>query len=240
MPKFNEYTEKTNPDDADIFLLQDVVSTKKTTFLGIFNQIRTKLGLGELANKNKVSQSDLEDALTEFINGKLTASGIADDLNTTDITKVLSAPQGKALLGYIGTLSSLSTAQKTNLVVAINEVVTSVAALNSNLNAANFTLTNSTYYPVTNVIASGRAIQLQCAGLMLQNVPANAEFVIGTLPAAYRPSYKIIKYVLGGGTTSRLFRISIDVDGKVTYTPTADIATGAGVNINETFVAKPQ
>ena len=133
MPKFNEYTEKTNPDDADIFLLQDVVSTKKTTFLGIFNQIRTKLGLGELANKNKVSQSDLEDALTEFINGKLTASGIADDLNTTDITKVLSAPQGKALLGYIGTLSSLSTAQKTNLVVAINEVVTSVAALNSNL-----------------------------------------------------------------------------------------------------------
>ena len=133
MPKFNEYTEKTNPDDADIFLLQDVVSTKKTTFLGIFNQIRTKLGLGELANKNKVSQSDLEDALTEFINGKLTASGIADDLNTADITKVLSAPQGKALLGYIGTLSSLSTAQKTNLVVAINEVVTSVAALNSNL-----------------------------------------------------------------------------------------------------------
>lgn len=239
MPKFNEYTEKTNPDDADIFLLQDVVSTKKTTFLGIFNQIRTKLGLGELANKNKVSQSDLEDALTEFINGKLTASGIADDLNTTDITKVLSAPQGKALLGYIGTLSSLSTAQKTNLVVAINEVVTSVATLNSNLNASNFTLTNSTYYPTTSVFVSGRVVQLQCAGLILKDVPANSEFVIGTLPAAYRPSYKIVKYVLGGGTTSRLFRISIDVDGKVTYTPTADIATGVGVNINETFVAKP-
>ena len=147
MPKFNEYTEKTNPDDADIFLLQDVVSTKKTTFLGIFNQIRTKLGLGELANKNKVSQSDLEDALTEFINGKLTASGIADDLNTADITKVLSAPQGKALLGYIGTLSSLSTAQKTNLVVAINEVVTSVAALNSNIEikVVNFELARCKY-----------------------------------------------------------------------------------------------
>ena len=62
---------KQNPDDADIFLLQDVVSTKKTTFLGIFNQIRTKLGLGELANKNKVSQSDLEDALTEFISREI-------------------------------------------------------------------------------------------------------------------------------------------------------------------------
>lgn len=112
-------------------------------------------------------------------------------------------------------------------------------SLNSNLNAANFTLTNSTYYPTTSVIVSGRVMQLQCAGLILKDVPANSEFVIGTLPAAYRPSYKIIKYVLGGGTTSRLFRISIDVDGKVTYTPTADIATGVGVNINETFIAKP-
>lgn len=107
------------------------------------------------------------------------------------------------------------------------------------MNAANFTLTNSTYYPTTSVIVSGRVMQLQCTGLILKDVPANSEFVIGTLPAAYRPSYKIIKYVLGGGTTSRLFRISIDVDGKVTYTPTADIATGAGVNINETFVSKP-
>lgn len=238
MPKFNEYTEKTNPDDADIFLLQDVVSTKKTTFLGIFNQIRAKLGLGALANKNKVSQSDLEDALTEFINGKLTASGIADDLNTTDITKVLSAPQGKALLGYIGTLSSLSTAQKTNLVVAINEVVTSVATLNSNLNAANFDLTVSTYYPATNIIVSGRTVQLHCSGLIVKDVPANAELAVGTLPEAYRPPYKVIKYVLGAGTADRLFRVSIDVDGKVTYAATTAAATGVGVNINETFVAR--
>ena len=238
MPKFNEYTEKTNPDDADIFLLQDVVSTKKTTFLGIFNQIRAKLGLGALANKNKVSQSDLEDALTEFINGKLTASGIADDLNTTDITKVLSETQGKALLGYIGTLSSLSTAQKTNLVVAINEVVTSVATLNSNLNAANFDLTVSTYYPATNIIVSGRTVQLHCSGLIVKDVPANAELAVGTLPEAYRPPYKVIKYVLGAGTADRLFRVSIDVDGKVTYAATTAAATGVGVNINETFVAR--
>lgn len=120
----------------------------------------------------------------------------------------------------------------------IKDLTSLFGQLNSNLNASNFTLTNSTYYPTTNVIVSGRVLQLQCAGLILKDVPANAEFVIGTLPATYRPSYKIIKYVLGGGTTSRLFRISIDVDGKVTYTPTADIATGVGVNINETFIAK--
>lgn len=133
MPKFNEYTEKTNPDDVDIFLLQDAASTKKISFLNIFNQIKTKLGLGDLATKSKVAQSDLEDALTDLIAGKLTSSGIANDLTTTDITKVLSAPQGKVLRGYIGTIPQLLTADKTSLVAAINELVTSLTTLNSKL-----------------------------------------------------------------------------------------------------------
>lgn len=110
--------------------------------------------------------------------------------------------------------------------------------LNSNLNATNFNLIVSTYYPVTNVIVSGRDVQLHCAGLLSKDVPANAELAVGTLPEAYRPPYKIIKYVLATGTTGRLLRLSIDVDGKVTYALTADAATGVGVNINETFVAR--
>lgn len=120
----------------------------------------------------------------------------------------------------------------------IKDLTSLFGQLNSNLNATNFTLTNSTYYPTTSVIVSGRVMQLQCTGLILKDVPANSEFVIGTLPAAYRPSYKIIKYVLAAGTTGRLLRLSIDVDGKVTYALTADAATGVGVNINETFVAR--
>ncbi len=111
-------------------------------------------------------------------------------------------------------------------------------SLNSNLNATNFNLIVSTYYPVTNVIVSGRDVQLHCAGLLSKDVPANAELAVGTLPEAYRPPYKIIKYVLATGTTGRLLRLSIDVDGKVTYALTADAATGVGVNINETFVAR--
>ncbi|MBS6763174.1 MAG: hypothetical protein KH304_06270, partial [Clostridium sp.] len=167
MPKFNEYTEKTNPDDIDIFLLQDAASTKKISFLNIFNRIKTKLGLGYLATKSKVAQSDLEDALANLIAGKLTSSGIANNLTTTDTTKVLAAPQGKALLEsitsaltLIGSLDALTTTEKTNLVGSINELVTSVATLNSNLNATNFNLIVSTYYPVTNVIVSGRDVQL--------------------------------------------------------------------------------
>lgn len=115
---------------------------------------------------------------------------------------------------------------------------TSIDSLNSNLNAANFNLIVSTYYPATNVIVSGRDVQLHCAGLLSKDVPANAELAVGTLPEAYRPPYKIIKYVLATGTTGRLLRLSIDVDGKVTYALTADAATGVGVNINETFIAR--
>lgn len=140
MPKFNEYTEKTNPDDVDIFLLQDAASTRKISFLNIFNRIKTKLGLGELATKSKVAQSDLEAALANLIAGKLTSSGIANNLTTTDTTKVLAAPQGKALLEsitsaltLIGSLDALTTTEKTNLVGSINELVTSLTALNSNL-----------------------------------------------------------------------------------------------------------
>lgn len=113
-----------------------------------------------------------------------------------------------------------------------------LASLNSNLNAANFNLVNSTYYPVTNVIVSGRSVQIHCAGLLLKDVPANAELTIGTLSEAYRPPFGILKYVLCSNSTNRLLRLLIDTDGKVTYTLTADTAKGVGVNINETFVAK--
>lgn len=122
----------------------------------------------------------------------------------------------------------------------IKDLTSLFGQLNSNLNAANFNLIVSTYYPATNVIVSGRDVQLHCAGLLAKDVPANAELAVGTLPEAYRPPYKIIKYVLATGTTGRLLRLSIDVDGKVTYTLTADAATGVGVNINEAFVARAQ
>ena len=207
--KLLELAESTSPGDSDILMIEDTVATKRITFLNLFNKVKAKLALATVATSGKAS--DLSGLATVATSGKL--ADTTKDANNRTITDAERAKWN----GYGNDLASL----------------------NSNLNAANFTLTNSTYYPTTSVIISGRVMQLQCTGLILKDVPANSEFVIGTLPAAYRPSYKIIKYVLGGGTTSRLFRISIDVDGKVTYTPTADIATGVGVNINETFIAKP-
>ena len=85
---------------------------------------------------------------------------------------------------------------------------TGIDELNSSLNTANFNLTVSTYYPTTNVIVSGRTVQLHCAGLLAKDVPIDAELTIGTLPEAYRPAYTIIKYVLGTGTTLSLIHIS--------------------------------
>lgn len=151
--------------------------------------------------------------IKDSLPNKVNVSDIVNNLTTTVANKALDARQGKSL----------------------NDKITT---LNSNLNAANFNLIVSTYYPATNVIVSGRDVQLHCAGLLSKDVPANAELAVGTLPEAYRPPYKIIKYALATGTTGRLLRLSIDVDGKVTYALTADAATGVGVNINETFIAR--
>lgn len=145
--KLQDLAESTSPGDTDILLIEDTSATKKITFFNLYNKIKTKLGLGGLATKSTVAQSDLESDLASLINGKLTSSGIANNLTTTDTTKVLAAPQGKILLDYIGTLSSLTTAQKTNLVAAINELVTSLNELNSNLQSTNDLIWDTGYVP---------------------------------------------------------------------------------------------
>ena len=132
--KLQDLAESTSPNDTDIFIIEDTTATKKITLLNLFNKMISKLGLGSLATKNKVLQSDLDTALANLLAGKLTSSGIANNLSTTDATKVLAAPQGKELLGYIGTLSGLTTAQKTNLVVAVNELVERTDELHRNIN----------------------------------------------------------------------------------------------------------
>lgn len=107
------------------------------------------------------------------------------------------------------------------------------------MQAATVTMSSSTYYPPIQVVVSGRVLQIRCSGIIAKDIAANLELTIGTIPAAYRPPNAIIKYVLGGNTTSRMFRISIATDGTLTLAATSALATGSSVNINETFVAKP-
>ncbi|MCH1973536.1 hypothetical protein MCI89_14410 [Muricomes sp. OA1] len=206
--KLLELAESTSPGDSDILMIEDTVATKRITFLNLFNKVKAKLALATVATSGKAS--DLSGLATVATSGKL--ADTTKDANNRTITDAERAKWN----GY----------------------GTDITSLNSNLNAANFNLVNSTYYPVTNVIVSGRSVQIHCAGLLLKDVPANAELTIGTLSEAYRPPFGILKYVLCSNSTNRLLRLLIDTDGKVTYTLTADTAKGVGVNINETFVAK--
>lgn len=235
MPKFNEYTEKTNPDDIDIFLLQDAASTKKISFLNIFNRIKTKLGLGYLATKSKVAQSDLEDALANLIAGKLTSSGIANNLTTTDTTKVLAAPQGKALLEsitsaltLIGSLDALTTTEKTNLVGSINELVTSVATLNSN---TEFTTAE---YKLTRL---GNVKQFIYNGRILKAWNADIKFAMNTVafPAEYRPktTFGTIATITGTGIVATL---DFTQDGFIYLKPSAAIAANTWVTIHVCYI----
>lgn len=71
--------------------------------------------------------------------GKVNVSDIIDNLTTAEKKKPLSANQGKVLSGQIGTLTSLTTDNKNNLVSAINEVDVhaNTAQSTANTNKAN-------------------------------------------------------------------------------------------------------
>lgn len=242
MPKFNEYTEKTNPDDVDIFLLQDAASTRKISFLNIFNRIKTKLGLGELATKSKVAQSDLEAALANLIAGKLTSSGIANNLTTTDTTKVLAAPQGKALLEsitsaltLIGSLDALTTTEKTNLVGSINELVTSLTALNSNYqNLNNYTEFATAEYKVTRL---GYQKQFIYNGRIPSAWNAGIRFAMNTaaFAAEYRPkaTFGTASIITGTGVVATL---DFTDDGFIYIKPITTIAAGTWVTIHVCYI----
>ena len=210
MPKFNEYTEKTNPDDVDIFLLQDAASTRKISFLNIFNRIKTKLGLGELATKSKVAQSDLEAALANLIAGKLTSSGIANNLTTTDTTKVLAAPQGKALLEsitsaltLIGSLDALTTTEKTNLVGSINELVTSLTALNSNLTVKTRTIEGA--YLNMQVTSYGEIAWVRISGYPKVAMNNGQKYTLFR-PSAETPMYSLYRRISTSSTAGFIFQ----------------------------------
>lgn len=242
MPKFNEYTEKTNPDDVDIFLLQDAASTRKISFLNIFNRIKTKLGLGELATKSKVAQSDLEAALANLIAGKLTSSGIANNLTTTDTTKVLAAPQGKALLEsitsaltLIGSLDALTTTEKTNLVGSINELVTSLTALNSNLTVKTRTIEGA--YLNMQVTSYGEIAWVRISGYPKVAMKQGQEYKLFQ-PSSETPRYGLYRRISITSTSGFVFQMSAD-NGEISITPFGgDITTSTGVNVTECYVMK--
>ena len=250
--KLQDLAESTSPNDTDIFIIEDTTATKKITLLNLFNKMISKLGLGSLATKNKVLQSDLDTALANLLAGKLTSSGIANNLSTTDATKVLAAPQGKELLGYIGTLSGLTTAQKTNLVVAVNELVERTDELNRNienantnhnnlqndLNTATISSSSSTFFPTQYINKCDRVIEIKIMGLLAKALVANTEYLVTTLPDAYRPSANITNYVAISPLVSG--KLTIGSDGTVKITPHAAIASSGAINVCECFIAKVQ
>lgn len=226
--KLQDLAASTSPGDTDILLIEDTSATKKITFLSLFNKIKEKLSLGGLATKSTVAQSDLESALASLITGKLTSSGIANNLTTTDTTKVLAAPQGKTLLGYIGTLSSLSTVQKTNLVAAINELVTSLNELNSN---TEFTTAE---YKLTRL---GNVKQFIYNGRIPKAWNADIKFAMNTVafPAEYRPktTFGTIATITGTGIVATL---DFTQDGFIYLKPSAAIAANTWATIHVCYI----
>lgn len=140
------------------------------------------------------------------IDKKLDVAKIANNQTTTTAGYALDARQGKAL------------ADKYD-------------QLNSNVNG------NSTYinnYLSFNLLVKSGIKYIRCSGYPSQNMAANTNYSIGTLPVDYRPSYNIYQDVNIGSDI--YVRIYLRTNGGFELRPLQNMTTNTGVNVNLTYM----
>lgn len=142
--KLKDLNTSTSPNDSDILLIEDTEATKNITFLDLFNKIKTKLGLGSLATKNKVAQSDMETAVSNLLN----SIGKASDLTTT---------QKANLVAAINELVESTNSLNRNIETANSEI--NKRAL-TNVNSINFGYDNNNAFTIDFNLDGGRVAKL--------------------------------------------------------------------------------
>lgn len=153
--------------------------------------------------------------LNTAVSTKVNTADIVDGLTSTSATVPLSAKQGKVLKdsldttdGKIGTLSSLHTTAKTNLVAAVNEVADAI----EDTGWIDITLSSGT----TTGIYGGKP-QYRKIGdhVFLRGgiafTKGSSTYTASTLPSEIMPSNPIYRMVATGGT--RIARIGISPVG---------------------------
>lgn len=99
-----------------------------------------------------------------------------------------------------------------NLPAGMNDVISGLATLNSNLSISGTTLKNSSYlYRDIEVVKYGKIIQFKLNGL--RNITPKTSIIITTLPDGYRPSKDIAwtcTHPLG-----YIYRISVNTIGQI-------------------------
>lgn len=108
--------------------------------------------------------------------------------------------------------------------------------LQNDLNTATISSSSSTFFPTQYINKCGRVIEIKIMGLLAKALVANTEYLVTTLPDAYRPSANITKYVAISPLVSG--KLTIGSDGTVKITPHAAIASGGATNVCECFMAK--
>ena len=106
------------------------------------------------------------------------------------------------------------------------------------MNTATISSSSSTFFPTQYINRSGRIIEIKIMGLLAKALVANTEYLVTTLPDAYRPSANITKYVAISPLVSG--KLTIGSDGTVKITPHATIASGGAINVCECFLSKVQ
>ena len=101
-------------------------------------------------------------------------------------------------------------------------------------------LVNSTYYPTSSIYRCGQMVYLRCSGFTNKEIPANAELVINVsfsnedmtnllCPLSSYVIYTPVSY-------TAILRVSIDTEGKITYTSNITIPQNTGINLHVSYM----
>ena len=133
---------------------------------------------------------------------------------------------------------------KSEYVITLNTNLTSLNTASDILNHELYvyprSLTNSSYYPTSSIYRCGQCVYLRCSGYTSKEIPANSELTInvsfssldeGNLLCPLSPYiiYTPISY-------SAILRISIDTNGKITYTSNTTIPNNTGINLHVSYM----
>lgn len=153
--------------------------------------------------------------LDTAISTKVSTSDIVDGLTSTSATVPLSAKQGKVLKdsldsldSEVGTLTSLHTTAKTNLVAAVNEVADSVADSGWIDLTLNNGITQGTICGKPQIRKIGNRVVLR-GGVSFTT--SNSSVALFTVPTGYEPADVIYKMCATGGT--RIGRLVVGHSG---------------------------
>jgi hypothetical protein len=104
----------------------------------------------------------------------------------------------------------------------------------SSLNSNSVELLNKNWLNMQCILSGNGIKYIRCSTTPNAAMTANTEYNVGTLPESFRPMYLISHIMLFNGNSYGILKIT--TGGAVTFTPSVNVSTSTGININFAYI----